>query len=110
MSSDGGGRNPHIVEKGLMWLFSIVLGVMALIFIGAGGYLATLGGSLYYVVAGVLFLISAVLLFRGERRGAWMFGLSLAITVAWALFEVGFDGWALMPRIMIPVAFGIWLL
>jgi quinoprotein glucose dehydrogenase len=93
-----------------MWLFAVVLGVMALIFVGGGGYLATLGGSLYYVISGLLFLISAVLLFRGRRIGAWLFGLALAITVIWAIWEVGFDGWALLPRLMIPVAFGIWLL
>lgn len=110
MSNESRGRRPRVVEKGLMWLFAVVLGVMALIFIGGGGYLATLGGSFYYLVAGVLFLAAAVLLFTGKRLGAWVFGLALAITVIWSLWEVGFDGWALMPRLMIPVAFGIWLL
>ncbi|HWV20564.1 MAG TPA: membrane-bound PQQ-dependent dehydrogenase, glucose/quinate/shikimate family, partial [Devosia sp.] len=93
-----------------MGLFAVVLGVMALVFVGGGAYLATLGGSLYYLVSGLLFLVAAVLLFRGRRLGAWIFGLSLALTVIWSLWEVGFDGWALLPRLMIPVAFGIWLL
>ncbi|UYO01003.1 MAG: membrane-bound PQQ-dependent dehydrogenase, glucose/quinate/shikimate family [Devosia sp.] len=110
MTQDLGGRRPHVIEKGLMWLFAVVLGIMALIFVGAGGYLAALGGSLYYVVAGLLFLGAAILLGMGRRTGAWLFALALAISVVWALWEVGFDGWALMPRLMIPVAFGIWLL
>lgn len=110
MTSDGGARRPHIIERGLMGLFAIVLGIMALIFVGGGAYLATLGGSLYYVIAGLLYLASAALLFRGKRLGAWLFGLTLAITIVWALWEVGFDGWALLPRLLIPVAFGIWLL
>lgn len=110
MSSQGAAKSPHIVERGLMGLFAVVLGVMALIFTGGGAYLVTLGGSLYYVVSGLLFLAAAVLLFRGKRSGAWIFGLTLAITIIWALWEVGFDGWALMPRLLIPVAFGIWLL
>lgn len=110
MTEAEGAKRRHLIEKGLMWLFAAVLGIMALIFIGAGGYLATLGGSLYYIVAGILFLGAAVLLGMGKRSGAWLFGLALAISVTWALWEVGFDGWALMPRLMIPVAFGIWLL
>ena len=110
MSNESGGRGPHIVEKGLMWLFAAVLGVMALIYVGAGAYLATLGGSLYYVIAGLIFLVAAVLLGKGKRQGAWLFALGLAMTVIWAIWEVGFDGWALMPRLVIPVAFGIWLL
>ena len=110
MTNVRGSREPNIVERSLMWLFSAVLGLMALIFLGAGGYLAVLGGTLYYVVAGLLFLWSAILLFRGRRLGAWVFGLALAVSVIWALWEVGFDGWALMPRLLIPVAFGIWLL
>ena len=92
MSSGGGARAPHIVERGLMGLFAVVLGVMALIFVGGGAYLAVLGGSLYYVVSGLLFLAAAVLLFRGQRLGAWIFGLTLALTVIWAIWEVGFDG------------------
>lgn len=110
MTSESGPHRPHIVERSLMWLFAVVLGVMALIFVGAGGYLATLGGSIYYLVAGLLFLSAAILLFRGRRLGAWLFGLALALSIVWALWEVGFDGWALMPRLLIPVAFGIWLL
>ena len=66
MSSAGGARVPHIVERGLMGLFAVVLGVMALIFVGGGAYLATLGGSLYYLVSGLLFLVAAVLLFRAN--------------------------------------------
>ena len=110
MGGESGIRAPHGIERGLMCLFAFVLGIMALIFIGGGAYLSTLGGSLYYLVSGVLFLIAAVLLFRGRRSGAWLFGLTLAITIIWALREVGFDGWALMPRLMIPIAFGMWLL
>lgn len=110
MTAETKGQSPNIVEKGLMWLFSAVVAVMSLIFIVGGIYLATLGGSLYYVIAGAIFLVSAILLFTGKRLGAWVFGAALAITIAWSLWEVGFDGWSLMPRLMIPVAFGIWLL
>ncbi|MBK1796248.1 membrane-bound PQQ-dependent dehydrogenase, glucose/quinate/shikimate family [Devosia sp. WQ 349] len=110
MVDQGAEHKPHIVAKGLMWLFAVVLGVIGLIYVGAGAYLASLGGSIYYVVAGALFVVAAHYLFHGKRLGAWIFGGALALSVIWALWEVGFDWWALMPRLLIPVAFGIWLL
>jgi quinoprotein glucose dehydrogenase len=110
MAEQSAEHKPHIVAKGLMWLFAVVLGVIGLIYVGAGAYLASLGGSIYYLVAGALFVAAAYFLFRGMRLGAWIFSGALALSVVWALWEVGFDWWALMPRLLIPVAFGIWLL
>ena len=78
--------------------------------VAGGAWLLSLSGSLYYLVAGSLIVISAILLFRRKRSGAWLFGLTLAGTIAWSIWEVGFDGWALMPRLLMLAGFGLWLL
>ena len=65
-----------------------------------GAYLATLGGSLYYVIAGVLILISAFMVRRGSAAGIGLFWLVLLGTLVWSVGEVGLDGWALMPRLV----------
>ena len=39
-----------------------------------GWTLALLGGSLYYLSAGLLLIAVAVLLFRGKPEGAWLYG------------------------------------
>lgn len=79
--------------------------------IGAGGlWLATLGGSLYYAIAGIAIIASALLLWKGRRSGAWLYGAMLVGTLVWALSEVGFDLWGLLPRLALLTVLGAWLL
>ncbi|ABQ68321.1 Pyrrolo-quinoline quinone [Rhizorhabdus wittichii RW1] len=72
-----------------------------------GAYLLTLGGSTYYLVAGVLLVAAAVDLWRGRARGAWLFLLVWLGTLGWALWEAGLDGWALLPRLGLLTGMGI---
>jgi membrane-bound PQQ-dependent dehydrogenase (glucose/quinate/shikimate family) len=74
-----------------------------------GAKLLSLGGSAYYLVAGVVILAAAVLLFLRQRSGVYLYGLVLLATLAWGLFEVGLDGWGLMPRLVFLCVFGLWL-
>src|SRR5579872_2854344 len=75
-----------------------------------GAYLAAIGGSLYYLIAGVLILISAFLVRRGSVAGIGLFWLVLVGTLIWSLWEVGLDGWALMPRLVFLSVGALWLL
>jgi quinoprotein glucose dehydrogenase len=68
------------------------------------------GGSPYYGIAGVTVIISGILLLRGDRRGAWLYALMLGGTLLWSLWEVGLHGWALLPRLGLLTALGLWLL
>ncbi len=79
--------------------------------LAAGGIqLALLGGSLYYVVAGVALIVATILLWRGRRMGAWLLLLIVLGTWGWAIWEVGLDGWQLMPRVLLLTVLGLWLL
>jgi quinoprotein glucose dehydrogenase len=75
-----------------------------------GLYLVTLGGSLYYAVAGVLILISAFLVLRRRVWGVCLYWAVLLATIVWSLWEVGLDGWALMPRLVFLSVGALWLL
>lgn len=75
-----------------------------------GLYLAWLGGSAYYTVAGLAILASSWLVLRRRAAGMWVYGVVLLGTLAWALWEVGLDGWALMPRLIFLMVLGAWLL
>ena len=85
----------------------LLLGLVTVI---AGGWLALLGGSAYYLLLGVALVADAVLLWRGQRFAYPLYALILVATMIWALCEVGFDFWPLAPRGDILVPFGLWLL
>src|ERR1700710_2008004 len=78
----------------------LILAITGLAMAVPGLYLAHLGGSLYYAAAGLAILLSAWLILRRQSSGVALFWLVLAATLAWALWEVGPDVWALMPRLV----------
>src|ERR1051325_3361767 len=83
-------------------LLALVLLIIGFILALGGAYLVALGGSPYYVVAGVLLVITAVLMFRGEQLAIGVYVATFALTLIWALWESGFNGWAQVPRLLGP--------
>jgi membrane-bound PQQ-dependent dehydrogenase (glucose/quinate/shikimate family) len=91
-------------------VYPALLIILAIPLLLGGIQLLFLGGSFYYLLAGVLLVASARLLWLGQPAGVTLYGLFLAFTVAWSLWEAGFDLWALMPRILLFALLGLWLL
>lgn len=83
-------------------LLGIVLGAL-------GVRLATLDGSLYYLLFGLGLIAVAILLYRKHPAALWLYAVMLSLTTAWALSEVGVDFWQLLPRLDVWFALGIWL-
>lgn len=96
------GRPPRIFAA-LLLLLGAVLAV-------GGVWLAVLGGSPYYAIAGLALILSGILLWRGRRSGAWLYLIILLGTFGWSLWEVGLDGWQLLPRLALFMVLGLWLL
>ena len=80
-----------------MALIGVVLSI-------GGIWLAALGGSAYYLIAGIGLIASGVLLARRRLAGAWLYGAVFVGTLIWAFAEVGTDNWALVPRVIAPLA------
>ena len=91
-------------------LYAALLLVIGAILVWLGGQLVLVDGSPYYLVAGGLVLASGAFLWRGDRRGAILYGVMLAGTYLWAFWEAGLDGWALAPRLIGPSILALWLL
>ncbi|UCB29804.1 glucose/quinate/shikimate family membrane-bound PQQ-dependent dehydrogenase [Duffyella gerundensis] len=88
-------------------LFAALCGAYLLI---GGIWLTAIGGSWYYIISGIIMLIVAGLIWRRNSNALLLYALFLLGTMAWAVWEVGFDFWALAPRSDVIVIFGIWLI
>lgn len=75
-----------------------------------GGWLVTLGGSPFYLFAGIMFLITAVLLWKRRAMALWVYGILVLVALGWAVWEVGFDWWQLGPRGGMIIVLGLWML
>ncbi|MDX8511640.1 glucose/quinate/shikimate family membrane-bound PQQ-dependent dehydrogenase [Mesorhizobium captivum] len=89
---------------------SLVLLVIGLALGGGGIWLVSLGGSWYYAIAGLAFLVTAFLIFRRRSTGLWLYAAFVVGTLCWAVWEIGFDWWQLGPRGGIIVLVALWLL
>ncbi|PWC18002.1 membrane-bound PQQ-dependent dehydrogenase, glucose/quinate/shikimate family [Brenneria roseae subsp. roseae] len=79
-----------------------ILILAALFFVIAGGKLVSLGGDWYFLISGILMLISGYLLIRTRSSGALLYLLTTAGTVIWALWDAGLNFWPLISRLMFP--------
>ncbi|KDR88887.1 glucose dehydrogenase [Agrobacterium sp. TS43] len=89
---------------------AVVLTLIGLALFGFGSQLVMLGGSFYYVLSGLAFLLTAILLFKRNRAALHVYAVFIVATLAWAIWEVGFDWWQLGPRGGIIILIGLWLL
>lgn len=95
------------------WLRPLTALVSALFGLGLGFggiWLVSLGGSPYYLIAGMTLLAVAFLLYRRRGEALLLYAALLVGTLIWALAESGFDFWRLTPRGDVLVVFGIWLI
>ena len=92
------------------WLFAIVIVFIGLLLSVPGGFLAYLGGSFYYLLAGLATLACGVLIIRRSPRALYTYAGVLAVTVPWALYEAGLDLFALLPRLAAWMVVGLYFL
>jgi len=81
----------------------VLFGLIGLVLTIGGGWLIAVGGSWYYLLAGLGLIASGALLVLGRLTGVWLYAAIFGLTVLWALWEVGLNGWALLPRVFAPL-------
>ncbi|WP_299656560.1 glucose dehydrogenase [uncultured Jannaschia sp.] len=81
---------------------ALLFGVLGTILLIGGVWLIALGGSWYYALAGLGLLVSAWFLWRGQMAALAVYALVWAFTLAWTIWEVRFDWWAWVPRMVAP--------
>ncbi len=99
-------REYYRPNRGAGYWATFAVALVVLLFgipIFAGGlYLAWLGGSWYYAIAGIGLLATAYFLFEASMAGVWAYLATWVFTVVWAFWEAGFDWWAQVPRLVAP--------
>jgi Glucose dehydrogenase len=99
-----------VLAVALLYSTAAVLGIVGLAMLAGGFALARLGGSLYYLVAGGAIVVSAVFMLRRHVLGLWLYWATVGGSIVWAVWEVGFHAWLLLPRVLVLTLFGLWLL
>ncbi|HYE45761.1 MAG TPA: membrane-bound PQQ-dependent dehydrogenase, glucose/quinate/shikimate family [Caulobacter sp.] len=100
MARSAGSRGPGGLAVRALALLFLATGLVLAV---GGAWLMALGGSFYYLPAGLLLIVAAVQLFRLRSSGVWIYVGLFLLTLVWALWEVGLDGWALVPRLVAPI-------
>ncbi len=90
-------------------LTAIVIACLGLPMAFYGVQLSLLGGTLYYLAAGVLMVVSAVELWRARPTGFYIYAAVLLLTLGWAVYEAGFEFWLVGSRIWIVGLIALWM-
>ncbi|KOQ99870.1 membrane-bound PQQ-dependent dehydrogenase, glucose/quinate/shikimate family [Pluralibacter gergoviae] len=104
MSSD---KNASAGANILRWLTGIIVLLSSVFLIYYGTKLKLLGGSGIYLLIGVLWLISALLLLLKKKSSLGVYLTSFFIIVIWAAIEAKTAYWLWFPRIMFPLGFAM---
>ncbi|HQR03149.1 MAG TPA: membrane-bound PQQ-dependent dehydrogenase, glucose/quinate/shikimate family [Rhodocyclaceae bacterium] len=93
-----------------LWLLGAVLALIGLA-LGLGGVkLLGLGGSPYYLLAGLACFFAGILIGRGKPAGLTLYFAFFLLTTVWALWEAGLDFWQLVPRLAVFLALAVYML
>jgi quinate dehydrogenase (quinone) len=88
-------------------LLAVILLLVGAYFIYGGYQLVALSGSAYYLLAGLVLVGAAVLLFRADVRVGHLYLGFFLVTTVWALWETGLEFWPLAARLGMLAVFGL---
>jgi quinoprotein glucose dehydrogenase len=91
-------------------ILAIVMAIIGIVLTIGGIWLAVLGGSIYYLIAGIALLASAWFLFRGRMLGGWIYIALFILSAIWGFAESGSNAWAMVPWLVAPLVILIWTL
>ncbi|UFN46919.1 membrane-bound PQQ-dependent dehydrogenase, glucose/quinate/shikimate family [Roseomonas sp. OT10] len=91
---------PGILARAWLFLLGAVIALAGIAFVVGGGKLLLLGGSWYFLLAGIGLVAAGALVLLRRPAGALLFGLVFLLTIAWALWEVGLRFWPLISRLL----------
>ena len=87
--------------------YAVLLFTLGALLLVGGIWLATIGGSPYYLIAGTALMMVAWRTWMRDARAATGFAIVLVVTAGWALAEVGTAAWPLFGRLFALSVLGL---
>lgn len=84
-------------------ILAATLIVTGLVFLTLGGRLIVLGGSWYYVLAGIVLIFAGWRMGMGKLSGVYAFVAVFLFTFGWTYYETGLNFWGWVPRMAAPL-------
>jgi quinoprotein glucose dehydrogenase len=91
--------NSEIFGKIVFWALVVALCLFGGLLSVGGVILIASGGNFYYAIAGILQIAAGVQMVRRRQSAIHIYAFYFLLTWLWALMEVGFNGWGLLPRV-----------
>ena len=91
----------------LLFLIGAVVALFGVAFTIGGGWLVSVGGTWYYLLAGLAMIVSGLLLITGRRAGVGIYVLVFIGTLLWTLWEAGGNYWGWIPRMDVVIGLGV---
>lgn len=85
--------------RGMFWIATVAILATGAVFLLGGMILVANRGSPVFGIEGALLLASGGCFIRRSPKAIWLLAVLTGLNLAWALAEVGLDGWALLPRL-----------
>jgi len=87
-----------------------LVALVGAVILAGGAWLIFLQGSPYYMLAGAAILGTGGMLVRRHPAAGLLYAIVLGVTLAWGLWEGGFEFWPLVPRLFAPAVMGLFIL
>lgn len=81
-----------MATAGLMLIIGLAIGIL-------GAKLASVGGTRYFAIMGLVMVIASLLIFRNRRGGIVLYAVAFAASIVWAISDAGWTYWPLFSRL-----------
>lgn len=99
--------SPRGIAQVVLGMVVLAAGLFMLV---EGGYLVTLGGSWYFLLAGFGLVVAGVLTVLRRPLGTVVYLAVVAATIVWSVWDAGFAFWPLFSRLFALTALALPLL
>lgn len=83
----------------LKWLLAGLMFIIGLAVGALGIKLATVGGTWFFALMGLVMIVAAALIARNRRSGIVLYTLAFIVALIWSVSDAGWDFWPLFSRL-----------